>query len=103
MFGWFKRRRREKDMARLLAAELMSLCELLGMSKIEIVEMLFFNHAMMNDFDWNTPEEGRRQRFFDFLVTEGFISARQVEHVKADPVRAAKLQSWFEQPSLIQL
>lgn len=103
MFGWFKRRRREKDMARLLAAELMSLCELLGMSRLEIVEMLFVNQDMMNDFDWDTPEEGRRQRFFDYLVAKGFIRARWVEHVKTDPARAAKLQSWFEQPSLVQL
>lgn len=103
MFGWFKRRRREKDMAQLLAAELMSLCGLLRMSKVEIVEMLIVNQDVMNDFDWNGPEEGRRQRFFDFLVERELIPAHRVTHVKADPELAAKLQSWFEQPSLIQL
>lgn len=69
----------------------------------EIVMMLIVNQDVMNDFDWNGPEEGRRQRFFDFLVERELIPAHRVTHVKADPELAAKLQSWFEQPSLIQL
>lgn len=103
MFNWFKERRRRKDMAQMLAAELINLCETLKMTRGEIVEMLVINQGVLEEFDWDGPEEGRRKRYFEFLVEQNLVPVKRLELLRANPDIEAQLQTWFEQPSLIQL
>lgn len=104
MFNWFKeRRKRKKDLASQLAAEVMSLCEVMRMERVQILIMLFEKQEAMGRIDYSGPPEQRRQKLLSEMIKHGLISAARVRQIKADSIGGQQLQDWLDKPSLITL